>query len=172
MQALEALNVALKREIDGQEYYNRAAVEAGNEKGSIFFKWLAREENGHIKLLNEAINTLTKHQSWPERKDWDSKYLSEPISVTEFPSKPEVMGQLPAHAPELKIFEKAIEAEKNDADFYKALAEKVDDLEGKRMLEKLALIERGHATALEEQYKWMKYAQDMFTVHRFNVPTC
>lgn len=172
MQALEALNTALKREIEGQEYYNQAATEAGNEKGRKFFRWLAGEESGHIKLLNEVINTLRQHQSWPGKQVWDGKHLSEPVSEEEFPSKPEVMGQLPTDAPELKIIEKAIEAEKSDAAFYENLAKQVDDSEGKRMLEKLALIESGHARALEEQHKWIKYAQDVFILRRFNVPTC
>jgi len=167
MKALQALNTALEREIEGQQYYNQAAVKAGDEKGRRFFEWLSHEETGHIKLLNEAIAALREHQSWLKKEIWEGKHVSEPVSRDEFPSKPEVMGELPANAPELEVIEKAIEAERSDAGFYEVLAKEVEDPDGKSMLQKLALIERGHAEVLEEEYQWIKHARVLFTLHRF-----
>ena len=77
------------------------------------------------------------------------------------------MGNLPADAPEIQIIEKAIEAEKDDANFYEALSQEINDLNGKSIIKKLAQIERGHAEALQEERQWIKHSKDLFTLHRF-----
>ncbi len=168
MEVLEALNTALTREQEGQRFYDEAATKAANAKGRHMFEWLADEETGHIRMLEEAIRDFTENDSWLTRDMWgSSKHTPEPIHSSKFPSKPEVMGDIPVDAAEMKILEKAIEAEKLDAAYYDGTAQQIDDPNGKIMMEKLVHFEKGHLALLQEEYDWIKHSKDMFTVHRF-----
>jgi len=168
MDALQALETALAREIKGQQSYEEAAAKTHDRKGKKLLEWLSQEETGHINLLQSAIKELKENRQWLTRNMWgSSEYVSEPVQPSEFPSKPQVMGNLPPDAPELSIIEAAIEAEKADAEFYDTMAQGVEDPEGRIMLEKLAQVEHGHQELLEEELYWIKHSKDLFTLHRF-----
>jgi|SaaInl8_200m_RNA_FD_contig_21_1417745_length_1558_multi_7_in_0_out_0_2 rubrerythrin len=169
METLEALNQALQNEGEAQSFYNDAAAKSTNAKGKKMFEWLAREETGHIRLLEQTIKDLKDNERWPTRDMWGSiKHISKPIVASDIPSKPETMGDLAPDSSELDIIKRAIEAEKIDEEFYKKLAESIEDPNGKIMVEKLAHVEKGHATMLEEEYEWLHHSKDMFTLHRFS----
>ena len=169
MDTLQTLETALSREMNGQKTYQEAAAKVNNRNGKQLLEWLAQEETGHIKLIEKALTELKENKQWLTRNMWgSSEFMSEPVRASEFPSKPTVMGNLPEDAPELSIIEKAIEAEKADAEFYMALARNVDDPEGTIMIEKLAHIEKGHVSLLEEEWEWVKHSKDLFTLHRFS----
>lgn len=132
------------------------------------FEWLAHEETGRIKMLEAAIAELKENNLWPTQDMWGTPHhVSEPVDVSEFPSKPEVMGSLPPDAPELAILKKAIEAEQDDAAYHDKVAQAVDEPNGRIMLEKLAHVEKGHVRLLKEEYDWIKHSKDLFTLHRF-----
>lgn len=169
MEALEALNTALQREQQGQRFYREAASRTTNEKGKKLFQWLAEEETGHIKLLEQSIAYMKDNAAWSTQDMWGvGKHVTEPVKSSEFPSKADIMGNLSESSPELEILKKAIQAEKEDAHFYTELANSVADPDGKKMIEKLAHVEKGHVELLEEEYEWIHHSKDLFTLHRFS----
>jgi len=168
MDPLDALKMAMKREEDGQRFYNEAAARSTNEKSRQMFEWLAHEETGHLKLLDSAIAELKSTNGWLTQDMWGSgKHITEPIKDSDFPSKPKTLGALSPDATELQILKKAIDAEKADAAFYAKVAESIEDPNGKIMLEKLAHVEKGHQGLLEEEYEWISKSKQYFTLHRF-----
>jgi rubrerythrin len=58
---LEILKSALLLEIRGKAFYQKAADEAGSEPVSDFFKQMADEEAGHIKMLSEQYSAYKKN---------------------------------------------------------------------------------------------------------------
>ena len=170
MNEMEALNLALKREQDGQKFYSEAAAKSTNAKGKEVFTWLAREEEGHINLLEKQIAHVRESGKWLDEEKWASSgHISQPIERTEIPSKIDAMGDLDASAPELKVLKAAIEAEKNDVSFYEDAAKATSDPSGKAMLMRLAEVEKGHEALLEEEYEWLSKSKALFTLHRFSL---
>ena len=54
---LEALKIALQREIETYEMYKKAAEVVDDQSAKKMFEFLAREEIKHRKLLEDEINT-------------------------------------------------------------------------------------------------------------------
>lgn len=168
MDALTALKTALEREHEGQKTYREAAARATTQKGKKLLEWLASEENGHITLLKKSIQQLGQGSGWPRPDGQDAeKYISEPIKASEIPSKPQIMGNLAADAPELEVIKKAIQAEEADAGFYEQMARSLTDGNGRSLIQKLAEVERGHQRLLEEEHEWVRHSKDLFTLHKF-----
>jgi rubrerythrin len=60
----EALNVAMRFEKEGYDYYRAAASKSGSEVESELFTKLAEEENEHYSILNETYNFLDNTGHW------------------------------------------------------------------------------------------------------------
>jgi len=61
---LEAVNIALKFEKEGFDFYKKAAVEAGSEEEGKLFERLAAEEDEHYSILLETYEFLDNTGHW------------------------------------------------------------------------------------------------------------
>lgn len=172
MNELEALNLAIEREKEAHRRYSEAAALTTDGKGKKMFSWLAREELGHVKILEKEREAVKQSGRWLAEEEWTSgDELTHPIERSEFPSLSEVKGEPTTDAPELEIIKEAIEAEKEAASFYAELAETVSDSSGKAMLTRLSEVEKGHRDLLEEEYEWLRRSREFFPLHRFTLPS-
>ena len=53
--SLEALNIAMKMEIDGKQYYLKASQSSKNPLGVKLFQVLAKEEADHLKRFENIF---------------------------------------------------------------------------------------------------------------------
>src|SRR4030042_3801981 len=62
----EALNLAIRMEIDGKEFYQQASQKSGNKLARELFQNLANEEDIHRKKFEEIYGALKRGRKWPD----------------------------------------------------------------------------------------------------------
>ncbi len=170
MDEQEALALAIKREKEAHQYYDDAAAGSTNDNGRKMFSWLASEELGHIRILEQQLRNVKGSGMWLSEEGWCTYGdISHPIECSELPSSSEARGELPEDAPEAEVLRHAVEAERTATAFYADLARNTSDENGKAMFEKLSKVEQGHLDLLEEEYKWLSKSKSMFTINRFSL---
>ena len=171
MNELEALSLAITREREAHRFYSEAAAKTTNAAGKKMLAWLATEEEGHLKILEQQWEGMNAGRSWLAEEGYCTYGdISHPIECTEFPSSSEARGEVDEGLPELEILAKAIEAEREATAYYADLARNTGDSNGRAMFEKLSRVEQGHLDLLEEEARYLKHSKDMFTIHRFALP--
>lgn len=170
MDAMDALTVAIQREKEAHKCYSEAATRTTNEAGKKMFTWLAAEEKGHIDILQNQLDHVKGQGKWLSEEGWCSYGdINNPIDCAEFGSSTEVKCDISGDLSELDILQSAISDEKEATEYYDKLAHNTSDPNGKAMLEKLSLIEKGHLDLLKEEYDYLSKAKSLFTLHRFSL---
>ena len=151
---LEALQIAIRMEIDGKEYYQRASQESGNELGKKLLQSLAAEEDIHRQKFEEIYNAIRSKKAWPitDFQPDGGKGLRTIFAraIGEMDSSIEVL------ATELGAVQKAMEVENKTYDFYRSRAEKADHDAERNFYEILASEEREHHLVLLDYYHYLK----------------
>ena len=62
---VQALQVAIKMEIDGKEFYLQASRESSNELGKKLLESLAAEEDIHRQNFEKIYDSIRVKQGWP-----------------------------------------------------------------------------------------------------------
>ena len=168
MDVLDILNLAIEREERAQLVYSDAADRSASNEGKRVFAWLASEELGHARLLQQQKTAIEQTGAWLPEEQWASSgEVSRPLDRAELPPPSEVVGELAVSDTELNILRQAAVAERDAAAFYADAAEQTADASGKALLSQLAAVERGHQALLEEEHEWLNRSKTMFTIHRF-----
>ncbi len=167
--ALKVIELAIEREQKGNSFYSKAASTTKAVDGSRMFTWLAKEELGHLKHLEEIRQSLIKTGSFPRVND-KAAGISDPLDKTGFPWASDAVGEVKADTKELEALRIGINAEKEDIAFYSKAAKEASDPDVKEMFNKLVAVEKGHQELLEEEYEWLSKSKTYFTIHRFNLP--
>lgn len=139
--ALEALGIAIRAEADAAEIYQEVAGRIGNPFLQRRVLVLAREEQQHRRILEDAYNK-------------------------QFPGVPLVLpgSQLPReicttelrrHLSVREVLSCAIERERRSREFYLQAAETTTDLTGRTMFNFLADWEFSHQMALSAEYEML-----------------
>ena len=106
------------------------------EKSAIYlFKFLAAEEEYHLKLLSKLKESLKKKNQWIEIKE---KII--------FSSKKKEIDE---NSGDINIILVAMRAERDSQKLYSGMAEKVKDAAGRKFFEALADFEQGHFELLD-----------------------
>lgn len=169
--ALDALRLGIEREKGAHKFYSDAAARMTSEASKNMFNWLAKEEQGHIRVLEKARQAIQNNKAWLGEQEYrDSGDLSQPVEKSEFPKLAETKAEVKEDVPEMEILSRAIADERDAMYFYTELGEGISDPEGKKMMKSLAAIEKGHLELLEEEYEWLRRAKQTFTIHRFKLP--
>ena len=151
---LEALQIAIRMEIDGKEYYLKASQASSNELGKKLLQSLATEEDTHRQKFEEIYRTIQNRKVWPttDFQPDGGKGLR-----TIFARTTEEMGSnVNAPATELDAIQTAMDMESKTFDFYKSRgANAIYDTE-RDFYETLAAEEREHHLILLDYYEYLK----------------
>ena len=154
---LDALQTAIRMEIDGKEFYLKAGEASTNEIGSKLFKTLAKEEDGHRALFEKIYKSLQSKNNWPDvtpaPADNELKTLFAKAVLKVKPSSSEI-----------EAVHKAMEMENKTRDFYQANAKEAQFDVEKEYYVKLAGIEAVHHKTLLDYYEYLKNPVDYFTL--------
>ena len=164
------LKLAIASEIEAGKLYTEAASKTANPNNKQVYLWLAREEMGHQTLLSAELSHYKKEGGFISKKKVKDAAISTPIERSEFPSFVKPAKKSDATLAEEEIIKKAMKAEAEASGFYKDLAEKTSDIEGKVILNELSQIEKGHLEFLAEELKWINEGGGMFLLRRFKLP--
>jgi rubrerythrin len=178
-EVLKAIETAIQIEKDGLAFYTEAAGQTDDPHGKKMFKTLARDEAAHLKLFEEARESLLKEGHWlsPEKVAAISppkrgKFDRPPI----FPTGDEIKatlrprsGQAEIPKRELAALQRGIQAEKDSIAFYSQERDKTDDPDGKAMYAYLVEQEEGHRTILQGEYDYLNRTGFWFDIQEFDL---
>jgi len=144
---LGIIKEALKLEINGREFFNRAAELTHNELGKKMFRKLADDEVKHLAEFSKLFSTAMGGEDWKKH-----------IKPEELKKESEVIEGLIARmkreesASELEGIRIGMELENKAIEFFKRSAEEVTDPGAREILNQICEEERFHYDLLQAQY--------------------
>jgi rubrerythrin len=154
---LEAVKTAIQMEIDGKQYYLKAAQSSGNETGRKLFQQLAAEEDRHREKFEEIFKGFQKKNAWPV------------INITPHDGKEirtlfaGASRSIKASNTEMEAVQTAMAMENKTRDFYQEQARKSSFETEKKYYEILVQEESVHHSLLSDYYEYMQNPADYFT---------
>ena len=151
---LKALQIAIRMEIDGKEYYLKASQQSNNELGRKLMESLAVEEDIHRQKFEEIYGAMQSKKSWPAtdfRPDGGKKLGTIFARATEG-----MASNIKAPETELDDVQTAIDMENKTFDFYKNQGESAAYDAERSFYGALAAEEREHYLVLHNYYEYLK----------------
>ena len=153
-QDLVALRMGIQTEIDGYEFYTRAAEQAHHPRTKALFESVARDEVDHRRWLEAQEASLRRDGHWlPEAIERVEKVRDALEGLPIFSE--EHIVDITEHTSELTALRTAVLIEQDAVGFYERAAERTDDPVGKKMFRFLADFEREHRQVLEKEYTFL-----------------
>lgn len=151
-EALVALQKAIQLEQEGQAFYRKAAERTANPRGAATFRSLAEDEVLHEKILRRQMEALTGGEGWCELPEVGEVEGDLPASL--FPKGEEGLKKaISPEASDLDALLFALQIESQSYNFYRDLALRTEDPNGRRMYQHLARAEQGHFDLLMLNYE-------------------
>ncbi len=151
---LKALQIAIRIEIDGKEYYLKTSQESSSELGKKLLESLATEEDTHRQKFEEIYSAIRSKKAWPTtdfQPDGGKRLRTIFARAIE-----EMDPNIKALATELDAIQTAIDMENKTHDFYKSQGgNAIYDTE-RDFYETLAIEEREHHIILLDYYEYLK----------------
>ncbi len=151
---LKALQIAIRMEIDGKEYYLKASQESSNELGKKLLKSLATEEDTHRQKFEEIYDAIQSKKAWPAtdfQPDGGKRLRTIFARATEGMS-----SNIKSLATELDAIQTAMDMENKTYDFYKSQEGNATYNAERDFYETLAAEEREHHLILLDYYEYLK----------------
>lgn len=151
MQKAEAiLRLAIQTEIDGHEFYTRAAQRTADPAGQELFRSLAADEVDHRQLLEAQLASLQAGRGWQSHKALETHAERAPLF------SPERLEQdVSAYTADLSALRMAMLIEADAVAFYGKAAEEADDELARSLFLDLVKMEQGHQAALQREYDFL-----------------
>jgi len=144
----DAFDMARKLELDGIEFYTRAAERCGVPSGKRMFESFANDECRHLRIINEVAQGLGV--------DLDNLPMPRDEIRTLFAEAEVRAGEdAEASADEQEVVRVAMGMETESYKLYKGAAEKAKDDLTRRLFERLAREENQHYEMLENTLEYL-----------------
>jgi len=142
-----ALGEAIRFEMEGREFFLKAAERTKNYFGRVMFESIAEDELGHIKRIKGI------HDHWLASRTWESP-PSPPgerrLETIFQQAKGQITKQVDVDADEMEAVRLAIRLERTGHQFYSRLADEAGEEAEKRFYIQLAEEETRHLSILQE----------------------
>ena len=150
---LKALKIAIRMEVEGQQFYGKASRSSDNQLGRKLFESLAVEEGYHRQKFEEIYEAIRSKKAWPETDFQPDKGKR---LRTIFAEATEAIGlSVKAPATELDAIQMAMEMENKSYDFYKNQGRNALYYTQKDFYEALANEERQHHLVLLDYHEFL-----------------
>ena len=148
----EVVGLGIQIEENGRDFYNRLAEQSKIAKAKEVFKFLAGEEEKHIKVFQGILDKTQKFE--PQGPDAGEYYAYMKALASEHIFTQKDKGRQVAEAiqSDKEAIEKAIRLEEDSVVFYEGLKKIVPDYDLK-IVEALIIQEEGHLKQLLETKK-------------------
>ncbi|MDD2927619.1 MAG: ferritin family protein [Candidatus Omnitrophica bacterium] len=148
----EVVALGIQIEKNGRDFYNRLAEQSKVLKAKEVFRFLAGEEEKHIKVFQGILDKTQEFK--PQGQDADAYYAYMSALAREhiFTQKDEGEKIAKAVKTDKEAIEKAIRFEEDSVVFYEGLKKIVPDYDVK-IIETLIVQEEGHLKQLIETKK-------------------
>jgi rubrerythrin len=154
----QALQVAIKMEIDGKEFYQKAAKASGNPLGKKLLNRLADEEDIHRQVFQNIYNTLGTQKGWPKA---DLKHGS--VLSTLMKEAADSIGKdIKPGKQEIDDVKLAMDMENKTYDYYRTQAAKAAYPAEKEFYERLVVQEEEHHKILLSYFEFLNDPEAWF----------
>jgi len=149
-----AVQMAIRMEIDGKEFYLKASQASNNKLGKELLKSLAAEEDIHRQKFEEIYDTIRSKKDWPSvdyQHDGGRKLrtiFAKAIEDNEFGIK-----TIPT---ELDALQTAMAMENKTRDFYQSRSKLATYDAERKFYEALSIQEGEHHRILLDYYEFLK----------------
>ena len=156
----QALELALKMEKEGREFYLKAGQKSRNELGQKLFRSLADAELEHMEKIKKIHDAIHGTVSWPEGK---TSFAKGKLPYTVFAEALDNLGQLvKATVDELEALRTGMDMENKSLLFYLDRGGQAASSGEKQFYQALVAEERGHYMLLFDSYEYLLDPQAYF----------
>lgn len=150
---LAALKEAMQLEIDGEEYYLKAAEKSISPFAQELFGQLAKDERQHLKKVEQIYAELNKQGPLSEKPG----LISPSAAIQDVFKKAtgSLKDQAPAESSDLEAIKTAMSMEEKSIGLYDGLSTEARSSFTKRFFVLLSYEERGHYLALFNAYDYL-----------------
>ncbi len=148
----EVIRAAMEVEKQGHRFYSTMSGKAKSQLAKEIFTWLAQDEIGHLKTLEDLAPKYQEGAFW-DQEDVFLPYLRRFSASEIFPSAQRLEEVLQKKDSDLEALDLAIEAEERFAEYFHKAAAHARTDEGKEAFSWLAGEEDRHARVLKERKK-------------------
>lgn len=147
------LRHAVEMEVQGKDFYERAAVRMKNKRGKEMFLSLVRQERLHIDVLEDQLTRYIHDKKWfalntliADVEEHQQKSIFESAEIKHIKLDPD--------AGELDVIKVGMEVEKKSIDYYLGSGSEVKDANAKGIFNWLVAQETGHLQVLQAEYDY------------------
>lgn len=152
--ALEPLRQGMINEIRGKFYYNEAAERTREPRGREMFLSLARDEEGHLHILEQQYLSVSRRGEWLGLEAARAGDSPAP-RLNLFPESA-AKGLLSPSSSDEQALEMALAMEKRGYDLYKGAMDATSDPAEKAMYQFLTQEESRHYALLDQTLNYLK----------------
>jgi len=153
------LELAINFEVEGREYFLKAAEKVKHPLGKSMFEALARDESRHIQAIKRIKASLKEGNEWPDEQLPEKSGAMKSIFKD---AKQNMDKDVKPDEDDLEVIKQALALELKGHKFYRELAEKESDPKAIKFYELLANEEKGHYTLLQNTEEYLKNPEDWF----------
>jgi len=151
---MDALEMAMKMEIDAITFYAEAAQKTKFPAGKKMFQAIAQDEKRHLEMISQLIKGLAvTHKDVSPMKNVKTIFES---------LKGELMQKVEATDDELEAFKIAMQMEKEGKEFYKKTLSHAKTDKEKKLLEGLIKEEEQHYAIFANTYQFLSDTGNWF----------
>ncbi len=152
---LSALQLAIKSEEDGYEFYNETSEKSKNKLIKETFKQLALDELNHKKVITHFFDLLTEFREKDFNFDFENESNLEKVK-TIFNNAEEKIGETTkAETDILEAYKVASDFERDGIAFYKKLQGSSRNKEAAKLYDFLMRMETGHKEILDNMIEYL-----------------
>ena len=158
---IEVLQLAVRMEVDGKEFYQKASRKSNNKLAKELFHQLANEEDVHRKKFMEIYKAFKRRQNWPDVKPPSEK--GEKIKSLFAEATKALGSKFKVAESEFEAIKIAMDMEVRSYNLYYSRSKEGTLPVEKRFYQTLAGEERGHHLALLDSYEYLSDPAGWFT---------
>lgn len=153
--ALKVLQGALRTEKIGREFYLRAAEMTADQNGKRLFRFIAQEEMGHLRILQNEIETVTRTETWAVLENARAG-LASPVASSLFPEEEQKVREIVGRRKgDLDALDLALDLERRGYGLYREEAEKARNLTARAVYMYLAGEEDRHFSIFQKTRQYL-----------------
>jgi len=145
------LRNAIEMEVQGKDFYERAAGKMQNKRGKEMFLSLVNQERVHIDILEDQLDKFVHDKNW---MNLGQLMKEPPPKISVFDDKTIKQISIGPDAGELDVINIGIEVEKKSISYYHDAGIQVPDKNAKEMFNWLVAQETGHLQILQAEYDY------------------
>ena len=155
---LQALQIALKMETDGYNFFKDAATRTKNPLTKEAFDYFAKWELEHVEFIKKMYKKLNDSGEWLSVDQMNQKVGDAAVAIkTIFKEKHEQIDQhVKISTSDLEAYVLARDIEDKATVFYKEKAETAQDASAKKFFTFMIDVEREHYNILNNSYRFLE----------------